>query len=142
MESILLSIFLNAVLPVAGSAVAGLLVWGLKQTGNFVKSKTKAMDLGIDNALVDDAVHHLTESTTTAIHDLANTVVPELKEKAADGKLSREDIIYVNDLLVSKVKTQVSSQVQDTAKKVVHSISSFILSKGEMALLDLKRHLK
>jgi len=138
MESILLTIFINYVLPVAGSAVAGLLIWGMKEAGKLVKSKTKEMDINIDHEIIDDAVHHLAESATTMVHRLANTVVPELKKAAADGKLSREDIIHVNDLLISGVKKQVSEQVQVEAKKVMNSVSAFILDKGEMALFKLK----
>ena len=136
---ILLTIFINAVLPIAGSAVAGLLVWGLKQAGGLIKNKTKDLNISIDNALVDDAIHHIAESTTTIVHELANTIVPEIKKASADGKLSKEDIMHVNDILVAKVKSQVSSQIQDVSKKAFSSISSFILAKGEKALLDLKK---
>ena len=127
----LIPIFVNAVLPVAGTVVTGLVSWGLFELNKFVKTKTK-------NEVVNDAMEHISHTVETSVHELEQTLVPEAKEALKDGKLTSEEAMKIKEIAISKVRAQLPKKMEKAAQSAVNSLNGIIGAKVEKAVLNLK----
>jgi len=127
----LIPIFMNAVLPVAGTVVTGLVSWGLFELNKFIKTKTK-------NEAVHDAMAHISHTVETSVHELEQTLVPETKEALKDGKLTSEEAVKIKEIAINKVRAQLPKKMEKAAQSAVNSLNGIIGAKVEKAVLGLK----
>ena len=82
---------LIAVLGTFGSALAALLAWLVKKGLAYLDAKTKILD-GADQIQRKEALkRRIAEVVQLTVRSTAQTYVDELKEKNADGKLTKDE---------------------------------------------------
>lgn len=85
------------------------------------------------------ATEELEKVVKVIVGDLQQTVVEKLKEASADGKLSKEDIEKLGEMLVEKVGQQISSPAADTLYAAGVDIENMIHSIAEAYIAKIKR---
>ena len=128
----LLPVFLNAVLPLAGALVSGLISWGAAAAVKYVRQKTQ-------NEAIHDAMGHVAMTVETVVKEIEQTLAVKIKGMAADGKLSEDEATALKQIAVDKVREQVPPAMQEIAAQGTASLERFIDSKIEAAVGDLKR---
>jgi len=135
METILLGIFMNIVLPIAGSIVTGFLALSANYARKFIKEK-------VDNQEVENALLRVTNTTETIVKKMQEETVKGLKASAVDGSLSAEDLkkelSKVKATVIAEVNKQVPLSVDKIKALAVTSATTFISDKIESLMVDLK----
>lgn len=128
----LIPIFVNAVLPVAGTIITGLISWGLIELSKYLKTKTK-------NEVVNNAMAHISHTVNTTVKEIEQTIVPEIKAALRDGKLTSAEARKLKDIAIAKVKAQLPKDIKKAAYGAVNSLTSIIGAKVEGAVFDLMK---
>jgi len=84
------------------------------------------------------AIENAKSAAMLTAAELQQTVVAKLKESAADGKLSNEDIMWLNRQLLEQTKAKLSVNVYDLINAAGADIEAIILGAGEAWLTGLK----
>jgi hypothetical protein len=129
-----LSLFMNAILPVLGTILSGLVTWGAAAGTNYVRQKTK-------NEAAVNAMERISHTAQTVVDNLNQTLVPAMKEAAEDGRLSSDDIARLKNTALNNVKSQVPEAVQTAATLAVNSVRDLISAKIEQAVGKAKKEL-
>ncbi len=129
---LLIPIFVNAVLPVGGTLLTGLVSWSLIKLNKYVKTKTQ-------NEVVNNAMSHISHTVNTTVRELEKTLVPEAKKAFKDGKLTSVEAGKLKDIAIAKVRAQLPKDIEKAAYGAVNSLTSAIGAKVEGAVLDLMR---
>jgi len=127
----LIPIVTNALIPGFGTILTALVFWGLFELTRYVKTKTK-------NEAVNDAVLHVCDTVETTVRELEQTLVPQIKKAAADGKISGEEARELKEVALRKVKDQIPEKIAKTAEMAVNSVDKLIRAKIENAVFELK----
>jgi len=96
--------------PMLGYIVAAVIIYLLGQLG--IKIKKDGLDVGPvkDKALFQGGVQRLHWACMLAVKDLLQTTVGELKEKASDNKLTKEDAVNIKNEAVDKAKSYLGTK--------------------------------
>lgn len=81
-----------------------------------------------DNASADRLIGSLERAATMAVHDVEQTIVPQLKRAAADGHITATEIAGVRLAAVQRIRKvmgsdgmrKLSDQMGDDAEAVIH----------------------
>jgi hypothetical protein len=111
-----------------GIILAGILTWGI----TLFKQKTTA-EAGLK------ALDHVDRVTSTVVDSLTQTMAASLKEAAADGKLSADDISNLKNSAIAQTTALLSSSVASAATAAVGDLSSYIATKIEAQVLAQKK---
>lgn len=84
-----------------------------------------------ETANLHEALKALTDAAKTTVGELQQTVVDPLKEAAADGKLTPDEINYLRDMLVDKTKTKMLPATLGIINAAGADIEAIILGVGE-----------
>lgn len=131
---LLIPIFVNAVLPIGGTLLTGLVSWGLIELNKKVRAKTK-------NEIVSAAMTRITHTVETTVKDLEQTLVPEIKKVLKDGKLTAEEGKKLKATAIATVKAQLPVEVKKAAYSAVNSLTDMIGAKINGAVFDLAKKL-
>ena len=97
----------------------------------------------VDNERLRTILLRLDDAVVTAVKDLGQTLVGELRARTKDGKLSREDRRHLKETAVRHVKTYLGSTGLKELGRVLGlwelSVDDLIKSKVEATVHDLKR---
>jgi hypothetical protein len=96
-QSTLLSLFIQYLLPILFSALATLSAWALAQ----LAKKLGAQAAHSKAAAIAARLTHLAE---TIVADLEATLKPELAKATADGKLDKAEILRLRDVALQRLK--------------------------------------
>ena len=121
----------TALVPILGTVITALVSWGAVELTRYIKTKTK-------NEAAQNAIALICDAAETTVAKFNQTVIPILKEKAADGKLTKADIIAVKEAAMLEVKKQIPAVVDSAAKMSVTSINELIAGKIEKAVGERK----
>ena len=131
----LMPVFVEAVLPLVGTVVSALVAWGLFELKKFVAQKTTS-------AAVNDAVAHIAHTTETVVKKMEQTVVANIKDMAADGKMDKAEVkralSQVKENAMFEIRAQVPAAIQTTAGMAVNSLTQLISDKIEAVKLENK----
>jgi hypothetical protein len=130
----ILTQLMAALIPIFGTILTALVSWAALEFAKYIKTKTK-------NELAYNAVATICDATETTVAKFNQTVIPELKKRAADGKLSRSDINEVKKMAMIEVKKQIPDAIDAAARMSVNSITDLITGKIEKAVGESKSNL-
>ena len=132
MQEALMAQLVSELIPVLVPIISGLISWGLVEFSKYMRTKTK-------NESANDAITHVTETISTVVTELEQTMVPAMKERAKDGKLDEVDRQALKAIAIEKVSSQIPDKMQKLTGLFVNSFEKFISSKIEKAVSDLKK---
>jgi hypothetical protein len=127
MNEIVLTLFTNYIVPGLGTAILGFITYG----SGLLISKLK-------NDQVKQALEQLTKITQSVVKSLNQTLVPMLKEKASDGKLSKEDIQAIKDKAINMIKAQIQNDVLDVLARNTIDVNQRISTEIESQVYESK----
>ena len=128
---IIMPILIQYFLPVLGTILAGLLSWGLAELAKFIRVKTR-------NENTREALLSICDLVDTTVAELEQTMVPVLKQKTADGKLTAGEAEELKATAVDKIRSQLPAAMETAARLSVNSINRFIEANVERAVLNSK----
>ena len=85
-----------------------------------------------------DAIFTINEIITTTVFALQVTLVREIREKAADGKLTPEEAEMVFNIAKQQITEQLSEELIKSAQYSIEDVEGYIANKIEMALQEIK----
>ena len=122
----------DAIITVAAQVIGTLLMTLIGVLGAWLLAKIgKRQELNNIKIAVDD----LTELAQQTVYELQQTMVEELKAKAADGKLTDEEIGALGVMLLEKTKKKMSEPAINLLEAAGVDINAIIRGAGE-ALID------
>ena len=89
-------------------------------------------------AAITAATQNVIDATMLTAAELQQTAVSALKEAAEDGKLSTDDIIWLNQQLLAQTKAKLSVNVYELINAAGADIEAIILGAGEAWVQSLK----
>lgn len=117
------SIIANLVITLIGVAGA----WLIAQIGKTQELKT-----------INAAVGELTTAAEQTVLELQQTVVDGLKEAAADGKLTKEEIAKLGELLLEGTLAKMSDSGIGVLKAANVDINAIVTGAGEALIARIK----
>lgn len=89
-------------------------------------------------AAITAATQNVIDATKLTAAELQQTAVEALKSAADDGKLSNDDIMWLNQQLLAQTKAKLSVNVYDLINAAGADIEALILGAGEAWVQKLK----
>lgn len=89
-------------------------------------------------AAITAATQNVIDATMLTAAELQQTTVEALKSAAEDGKLSNDDIMWLNQQLLAQTKEKLSVNVYDLINAAGADIEAIILGAGEAWVQGLK----
>lgn len=132
MES-MLAVLAGAFAPILGAIATGLVSWGAIEVTKYVKSKTK-------NEAANDAISHICHTVETTVASLNQTLVPALQQAASDGKLTAKDGSMLKKIAMNKVRSQLPTAIENSARLAVNSVNGLVEAKIEQAVGEHKSY--
>lgn len=105
-----------------------------------VRTDIDTKEIAADNELVQNTIYSATEIIRDVVKELENTLKKEILEKSKDGKLTKEEGREILSTAVKKIKEQLSDDLLDNLGILVNDTDSWIITKIETALSDLKKN--
>lgn len=130
---------INAIIAAGGvSALAGLVVSGARYLKATADAKTAQITAGIKNDQVKTALQQGEDAATTAVLELAQTTVDDLKAKAAGGKLTPEQAQQIKNAAISRAMSMLSDAAIQTINTESRNAQAWIEAKIEAAVKKAK----
>lgn len=118
----------DAIINVIAQVLATLLITLIGVLGAWLTAKIgKRVELSNINKAKDELII----AAQQTVMELQQTVVEELKDKAADGKLTEEEITELGFLLVDKTKKKMSLSAIGVLEAASVDITALIRGAGE-----------
>ena len=89
-------------------------------------------------AAITAATQNVIDATKLTAAELQQTAVEGLKASTEDGKLSNDDIVWLNQQLLAQTKEKLSVNVYDLINAAGADIEAIILGAGEAWVQRLK----
>ena len=121
----------TALVPIIGTLLTALVSWGTVELTKYIKTKTK-------NETAHNAISVICDTVETTVAKFNQTVIPALKEKAADGKLTQADMSAIKQTAMREVRNQIPAAVNIAAHMSVLSVTELISGKIEKAVGERK----
>ena len=107
-----------------------LVAYGVHQASAWLKARTT-------NELAHGIISRLDEAIVEVVREMHQTAVAQLKEAAADGKLSKSEAGKIRDTAIAKVRSYLGPKgVAELQRIVGPDIKAIIETKIESFLLD------
>lgn len=119
-------------------ALLGLAASAITYGKKWIDARTQEVTSKIQDTTIRHAVDTVGNAATTIVYKLAQTTVDDLKEKAADGKLTAEEIAQLKADSLAEVKQLVGTDVVNTIQSVFGDAEAWITAKIEAAVKSLK----
>ena len=118
------------------SVLANLAVTLIGVAGAWLVTQiAKSQQLNTINTAVDE----LTNAAETTVLELQQTVVDELKEASADGKLTQEEITELGKLLLKGTLEKMSDSAINVLKAANVDINAIVTGAGEALIASIKK---
>ncbi len=92
-----------------------------------------------ETANVSEALRALTEAAKTTVGELQQTIVGPLKDAAADGKLTPDEIADLRNMLVAQTKQKMLPSAINIINAAGADIEAIILGVGENLINKAKQ---
>lgn len=103
-----------------------------------LKEQNKFFELSYVQQLLQIARDELQDIVEDVVDMLDQVYVKEWKEKAEDGKLTKEEIRQLNQMLIDNVKATISKNSLELLEQSIPNLQQLIINLAE-AYLDQKR---
>jgi len=126
---------LDLILKIVSPILLALLSWGSVKLTQLIKNKVKDEE-------TKQVLLKLNDALFTAVKDVQQTIVSDLKAANVDGKLTGEEIQDVKSKAIEKAKSFLGSSISDmpgTLGMTQEEFEKYISSKLEAIVLDLKK---
>lgn len=104
-----------------------------------LKEQNKFFELSYVQQLLQTAKNELQDIVENVVDMLDQVYVKEWKEKAKDGKLTKEEIRQLNQMLIDNVKATLSTNSLELLEQSIPNLQQLIINLAE-AYLDQKRN--
>ena len=122
-------------LQVVSPVLVAALTWAAAKLASFIRSK-------VDNEYLRGVLVRVDDAVVTAVKDLQQTVVAEIKAASDDGKISEAEKRRIKDAAVANVKSYLGAKGIRVLAEVLGlsggALDSFLGSKVEAAVHDLR----
>lgn len=120
----------------AGTLLMGALTWAGVAVKNLIATK-------VQNEAVKGVLTRLDDAVFAVVKELEQTVAAGLREAAADGKITPEEVAKIKQAALDKVKSYVGPKGLDTALAVLglkdaSALDALISGRVEAAVHDVK----
>ena len=132
-KSMLLSLFVQYVLPVVGTGVAALLGLALQKVLALLGARTQSTQLASTLMQVGDSVG-------AAVRHVEQTLRPAIQEATADGKVTPEEAAKLKQAAVDAVKAELGDRLGGMAKLLgltPEGVENFLARRIEAAVHEL-----
>lgn len=120
------------------SVLLGLVISLIKFAKTYIDNKTKETSAKIKDQTTRESIDIVESCITTVVLELSQTIVDDLKDKAADGKLTDEEKASVRNLAVAKVQQLMTDEVYTTLGEVFGNTEKWIEEKIEAEVKKIK----
>lgn len=103
-----------------------------------LKEQNKFFELSYVQQILQIAKDELQDIVEDVVDMLDQVYVKEWKEKAEDGKLTKEEIRQLNQMLIDNVKATISTNSLELLEQSIPNLQQLIINLAE-AYLDQKR---
>lgn len=104
----------------------------------YIDSKTAANAEKIADANIQNAVKSAESCVTTVVLKMAQTVVDDIKENAADGKLSQEEKAAIKETALGEIQELLSDDVTASLQNVYTDVGKWLDNQLEAKIKSLK----
>jgi hypothetical protein len=122
---------LQVLAPMAVTIASTLVIWILGEVARWVRERAKNERVGV-------AVNQLCMTAASTVAELEQVLVPQLKERAADGKLSATDKRQLQALALKRTKDRLTPAVQKQAGTAIADLDGFLRSQIEQTILEMR----
>jgi hypothetical protein len=124
------------ILEILSPVLLAALTWAAAKLAQLIRAKVKSEYLRGALVRLDDAVF-------TAVKDLQQSVVEEIKAASADGKITEDEKKRIKEKALASVKSHLGTKGLSELATVLGldggAIEGFLSSKVEAAVHDLRR---
>ncbi len=131
MNTVIIETIVSVLANLAVTLIGVLSAWLLAQIG-------KSQKLGN----IHKAVAELTTAAETTVLELQQTTVDAMKEAAADGKLTQEEITELGHLLLSGTLVKMSDSAMDVLEAAGVDVNAIVTGAGEALIAKMKKEEK
>lgn len=124
------------VLEILSPVLLAALTWAATKLAFFIQARIK-------NEYLRNALVRLEDAVFTAVKELDQTVVAEIKAASADGKITDDEKKRIKEKALASVKSHIGTKGLSELAKVLGlesgALDGFLSSKVEAAVHDLRR---
>ena len=122
---------IECIVGVVSALLLGLVGIAMQYLTALVAQKLKFANLSA-------ALGELDAQIETTVKQLQQVLVDDMKEAAADGKLTEEEVKMLGERLVDGVNDRLSKPASDVIKAAGIDINAYIQAQAEAVIHDLK----
>lgn len=116
----LLGGIVGQLIPLAVTAITGLASLGMVYMNRWLKARAGA-----------EAAAVVSEVAGSVVADVGATLAKEYKAAATDGKLSKDEAVYIKNVAAARIKGQLPNAVARLAARAVGDLEGYIAGKIE-----------
>ena len=124
-----------AALQIVSPLLIAALTWAAAKLASYIKSK-------VNNEYLRGVLVRLDEAVVTAVKDLQQTVVDEIKAANVDGKITEAEKKRIKDSALANVKSYLGAKGIKVLSEVLGlsggALDGFLSSKIESAVHDIR----
>lgn len=133
-SDLIVNIIVTLLIPI----IFGLIAAYLEKLREVAAQKINTLKYNTEKELLKNTINNLDNLITQSVIALQVTLVKELKNANADGKLTKEDAWRISNELTKIVKGQLTDEVKETLKTQINDIDAYIANKAEVVLALIK----
>ena len=119
------------VIEVAITAISTFLIYGFHKITKYFQEKTKNEKQKIALEIIDKLIEGTVKQTE-------QTLVPDLKQSNANGKMTPNEMRNVLKSVIDKVLLNVDKKIKKEVLKVIPDIQTYIQTKIEETIYNMK----
>ena len=112
-----------------------------KKLAEKAKVETAKIENEAQKVLIDNAINRVDELITVNVVKMEQTLVKEIKEKASDGKVDKDELKDVAETVKNDVLNQLSKESKELISLEIDDISGYIAAQIELTLASLKNQI-
>lgn len=112
-----------------------------KKLTEKAKAETAKIENEAQKTLIDKAINRVDELITVNVVKMEQTLVKEIKEKASDGKVDKDELKEVAKIVENDVLNQLSKESKELISLEIDDINGYIAAQIELTLASLKNQI-
>lgn len=112
-----------------------------KKLTEKAKAETAKIENEAQKTLIDKAINRVDELITVNVVKMEQTLVKEIKEKASDGKVDKDELKEVAKIVGNDVLNQLSKESKELISLEIDDINGYIAAQIELTLASLKNQI-
>lgn len=112
-----------------------------KKLTEKAKAETAKIENEAQKTLIDKAINRVDELITVNVVKMEQTLVKEIKEKASEGKVDKDELKEVAKIVGNDVLNQLSKESKELISLEIDDINGYIAAQIELTLASLKNQI-